>query len=265
MPSRSCSLQGKLIFYNTHEAKTEYHSEIAMDEKTAKKIMMDVTKTYNEISKEFSNTRSFAGKEFKVFREYLRPGQTIMDLGCGNGRLLQFLEKEASSWHLKTFYYHGVDASKNLLAEARKKYPHRTFQNGEMTKIPDKENSIDLLFCIRAFHHQPNRKTRLKALKEMKRVLKSNGTIILTVWNLWQKKYRWQLTKAILRSIVTLGRYAPNDTFIPWGKEKKPRYYHAFTIQELKKLAQESGLDILELSKADPGTQSHDFILICKK
>ncbi len=227
--------------------------------------MTDVTKTYDEISKEFSDTRSFAGKEFEPFREYLRPGQTIMDLGCGNGRLLQYLEKEASAWHQKTFSYHGVDSSKNLLSEARKKYPNRTFQIGDMTKIPAKDNSIDVLFCIRAFHHLPDRETRLIALKEIKRVVKPHGILILTVWNLWQKKYLMQLVKAMVRSIVTLGKYAPNDTFIPWGKEKKPRYYHAFTIGEIQQLCRKSGLSILELSKADPLTKSHDFILIAKK
>lgn len=226
--------------------------------------MTDVTKTYDEISKEFSDTRSFAGKEFEPFREYLRPGQNIMDLGCGNGRLLQYLEKEASAWHQKTFSYHGVDTSQNLLAEARKKYPHRTFQVGEMTKIPAKDNSVDVLFCIRAFHHLPNMETRLQALKEIKRVVKPHGIIILTVWNLWQKKYWRQLVKAVVRSIVTLGRYAPNDTFIPWGKGKKPRYYHAFTLSELQRLSVKSGLNILELSKAEKSTNSHDFILIAK-
>lgn len=233
-----------------------------MDDKAAKKIMTGVTKTYNSISKEFSDSRAFAGKEFDDFKEYLQPGQTILDLGCGNGRLLQFLEKEASTWHQKTFYYTGVDASKNLLAEARKKHPDRVFKTGDMTKIPMKDKSMDILFCIRAFHHLPSKKTRLKSLQEMKRVLKSQGVLILSVWNLWQKKYWWQLFKAFARSIVTFGKFAPNDTFIPWGKEKIIRYYHAFTAKELQKLFQESGWNILELSKTQP--PGHDIIIIAK-
>ena len=227
--------------------------------------MEGVTKIYNSISKEFSDTRVFAGKEFEQFADYLKPGQTILDLGCGNGRLLKFLGQENTKWHQKTFYYIGVDSSKNLLLEAHKQHPHRTFKQGDMTKIPLRDNTVDVLFCVRAFHHLPTKKTRLKALKEMQRVLKPNGIIIVTVWNLWQKKYAWDLAKGILRSIVTLGNYASNDTFIPWGKEKKSRYYHAFTIKELGNISREAKLKTLELSQSDPETKTHDIILIAKK
>jgi len=233
-----------------------------MDDKAAKKIMTGVTKTYNSISREFSDSRAFAGKEFDDFKEYLQPGQTILDLGCGNGRLLQFLEKEAETWHQKTFYYTGVDASKNLLAEAKNKHPDRLFKIGDMTKIPLKDKSVDILFCIRAFHHLPSKKIRGKSLQEMKRVMKSSGVLILTVWNLWQKRYWWQLAKAIARSIVTFGKLSLNDTFIPWGKEKFVRYYHAFTVKELQKLFHESDWNILELSKTQP--PGHDIVIIAK-
>lgn len=226
--------------------------------------MAGVTKTYDEISKEFSDSRAFAGKEFEEFRGYLQPGQRILDLGCGNGRLLQFMEKEAASWNRPTFYYVGVDTSKNLLSEAKRKYPHHVFKTGDMIRIPMKDKTVDVLFCIRAFHHLPTRKSRLKGLKEMKRVLKPHGVLILTVWDLWQRKYWRQLAKALVRSIVTFGAYAAGDTFIPWGKEKKPRYYHAFTMKELRKLFGESGWDILELSKTDPQTKAHDLIVIAK-
>ncbi len=235
-----------------------------MDEKKGKKIMADVTKTYNEISREFSDSRAFIGKEFEEFRGYLQPGQTILDLGCGNGRLVDFLEKEAATWNQKTYYYMGVDSSKNLLAEAKRKHPGHTFKPGDMVKMPVKDGTIDVLFCIRAFHHLPTVKLRLKALKEMKRVLKPQGVLILTVWNLWQKKYWPQLVKAFIRSIVTLGTYKPGDTFIPWGKAKKQRYYHAFTMKELREMLVESGWNILELSKTDLQTKAHDFIAIAK-
>ncbi len=235
-----------------------------MDEKSAKKIMNGVTATYDEISKEFSESRAFAGKEFEAYKDYLRPGQTIIDLGCGNGRLLQFIEKEASNWHQKTFHYVGLDTSSNLLSEARKKYPGKTFQRGDMTKIPLKDKSADIIFCIRAFHHLPTRNLRQKSLKEIKRVLKPQGILILTVWDLWQKKYFWQLMKALGRSIVSFGKYAPNDTFIPWGKTKKPRYYHAFTLKELHKLFIGSKWNIIEISKTDPTTKAYDYIVIAR-
>ena len=227
--------------------------------------MAELQKTYNAISKEFSESRAFAGKEFELFRPYLQPGQTIVDLGCGNGRLLQFLEREAQQWHHQAFYYIGIDNSAELLVEARKKYPDRDFKNGDFLKIPLKDDSTDLLFCIRAFHHIPSEKLQLKTLAEMKRSLKGNGILILTVWSLWQKTYWKELLKAFIRSIITLGAYSAKDLYIPWGTDKKRRYYHAFTRKELEKVVKKSGLKILELTAADPKNKNYDITLIAQK
>ena len=55
----------------------------------------------------------------------------------------------------------------------------------------------------------------------MKRILKDKGILIISVWNLWQKKYWKELLLGFLRSIITLGTYDNNDTFIAWGKKEK--------------------------------------------
>ncbi len=226
--------------------------------------MQKVQETYDDISREFSESRSYAGKEFDLLKKILGPDQKILDLGCGNGRLLLFLEQEAKQWAKQTINYLGIDNSKKLLEEARKKHPGHHFQYGEMSDIPANDHSINTILCIRAFHHLPTKAERMKALEEMKRVLTPDGTLVVSVWNLWQKKYWIQLLKAIFRSILTLGRYSPKDTFIPWGKEKKPRYYHAFTARELRKLFEKSGWKISELTAEKNKTHSHDLIVIAK-
>lgn len=93
----------------------------------------------------------------------------------------------------------------------------------------------------------------------MKRILKDKGILIISVWNLWQKKYWKELLLGFLRSIITLGTYDYNDTFIAWGKKEK-RYYHAFRQKEISKFIKKAGFEILE-------TQSkyHDFIIIAQK
>jgi hypothetical protein len=103
----------------------------------------------------------------------------------------------------------------------------------------------------------------------MHRVLKNNGTVIITVWNLWQKNYRKYIFQGILRFIYSLGGYAVNDTFIPWGKKAK-RYYHAFTPSELNKIAVAAGFEIEDLFYVKDGLrvpfkESHDIVMVAKK
>jgi len=198
---------------------------------------------YDKIAPHFSQTRNFLWPEFKFFEHYLKPKQKILDLGCGNGRLSQLiLEKNCD--------YLGMDNSERQLKEGKKLFPNLKFQKGDLTNIPLKNESIDQIWTIAAFHHLPDQKTRLKALKEMRRVLKKNGQIILTNWNLFQPRYKKYVNQAIWNFLKTFGlKYAWNDTFIPWKsgeKELTKRYYHAFTPWELSQLFKKSKLEIHE-------------------
>ncbi len=247
-------------------AKITFESQVyqTMREKKAKKLLQEVQKTYNAIAEEFSKTRQFIGKEFEFFKPLLRENQSIVDLGCGNGRLLIFLKK-----NLKTFHYTGVDNSENLLTEAKKLYPETSdiqFIESDMLTIPLSDLETDLIFSLRAFHHLPTEKLQLQALHEMKRILKKNGLLILTVWNLWQKDYAQELGKAFIHTIMTFGRSSFRDIYIGWNTKHK-RYYHAFTEGKLKKLVHKAGFELLTSvsRKEQQKIGIHDYIIIARK
>lgn len=185
---------------------------------------------------------------------YLKKAGHILDLGCGNGRFVRFLQQEKLTCH-----YLGVDNSRELIKIAQKKHPNHHFVQGDQLKIPAEDETTDLVLSIRAFHHLPSQKTRNRALQEIRRVLSKNGTIIISVWNLWQIKYWKQLAAAFALCIFTLGSYAFNDTFIPWKKKEK-RYYHAFTKHELRQLLIKNNFTILDLIQV-----GKDIIIIAKK
>lgn len=225
-----------------------------MKEKKAKKVLEHVKITYDNIAEEFSQSRHYAGKEFPPLLPYLKKARAILDLGCGNGRFVRYLEQEK----LQATYI-GIDNSQQFVRIAQELHPHQKFMRGDQLNIPLQDQSVDLILNMRAFHHIPSKTMRLQALGEMKRVTKKNGIIIISVWNLWQKKYWKQLITALLRSIFTLGTYAYNDTFISW-KNKHTRYYHAFTKKELQKVVEQSELkviDFLEVGK--------DYIIIAQQ
>lgn len=211
--------------------------------------MEKVLETYEDIASEFSKTRNKAWPEFEKFKDYVEDHFKILDLGCGNGRLFEYLGE---------IEYIGVDISEKLLKEAKKRFPKGKFIKGDQLKIPAKDEEFDIVFNIAAFHHIPSRKLRRKALDEMHRVLKKDGILILTVWNLFQKKYIKHIARSIVKSIFTLGKYDWNDTIIPWGKEKKDRYYHAFTERELRGLLKSK----FEVHELDIG---NNIFVVCKK
>jgi SAM-dependent methyltransferase len=96
----------------------------------------------------------------------------ICDLGCGPGQIARYLHHKG----VKTL---GVDLSPKMIAEAQRLNPEIHFHQGDMLSLPDEDNSwggIAAFYCI---IHIP-RGQIVDALREMKRVLKPNGLLLVT-------------------------------------------------------------------------------------
>lgn len=224
-----------------------------MRQKTAQKLRKKVVEDYDNIAKEFDITRKTEWTSFPIVLPYIKDGGYIVDLGCGNGRVLKFLEKH------KKFKYLGIDNSKNLLKLAEKNHKKRKFLQADMLKLPIKSKSADTALAIASLHHIPSKKLREKAVQEANRILKNNGLYILTTWNLFQPKYKKYIWLARIKSILSLGLYDTRDTFIPWGKSGIKRYYYAFKSEELKNLLKNNGFEILKTHI------DNNFVIICRK
>lgn len=224
-----------------------------MRKKVAKKLLQKVKQDYNKISDSFDQTRQRDWSEFEIFKNYIKNGQKVADLGCGNGRFYGFIN---NYYKIK---YTGIDNSKNLLKKAKKTFSKEAkFIEGNLLKLPLKDREIDTAVCIAALHHIPSKKLRQSAVKEMSRIMKPKGLLLLTVWNLFQPKYKKYIWKSRIRHILSLGKYDSRDTFIPWGKSGVKRYYYAFKPKELKKLL----LPYFEIIKEQHG---NNLVYICRK
>lgn len=217
-----------------------------MDNEKADKLIKQNKDVYNRIAPFFSDTRAYLWEELKPLLVYTKPGDTVADLGCGNGRLYQMFEKMQGNESVgeAPVMYIGVDQSEELIEIAKKKIPNGRFYVAELTSLPLDTESIDVVYCIAAFHHLPNRELRVKALNEMKRVVKKGSCIVMTNWNLHSESVAKNIEKGKWR--VEEG----NDFIIPWyspeGKILGERYYYGFTIEELTELFEEAGLKIIE-------------------
>lgn len=229
-----------------------------MDREVALKILDGMKQNYNLIAADFSNTRRSSWEEIKPLVNYVRSGDKILDLGCGNGRLVDLFEGQTAD-------YIGIDNSENLIKAAREKYPGKNFIVYNGLNIPFNDGYFDIIFCIAVLHHIPSKQMRIGFLKEANRVLKPGGRLILTVWYFWTKKSYWQLFfKFTLKKILGKSPLDFFDVKQPWFKTAE-RYFHLFRKSELEGLIKRAGFTDEEISIFKRGLENKNFLVIAKK
>jgi len=237
-----------------------------MKDKYARDLLKKTKRDYEEIAEHFSETRVKLWKDIIFLADFVNDGDKILDLGCGNGRLFELFRD-------KKIDYIGIDLSKKLIEIARDKYkdyPNVKFLVRDALDTGFDENSFDLVYSIALLHQIPSKKYRLQSLNEVNRILKSEGFLIVTVWNLWQKKYIKNILKTFILKIKIPGstKLDFKDTFIPWKKRNGTtinRYYHAFTIKELRKIVKEVGFKIIDVGYTKRDNKKPNIFLIVQK
>jgi SAM-dependent methyltransferase len=182
--------------------------------------------------------------------------------------------------------YIGIDGSEKFIEIAKQRYGN-CFQVADILNLPCiqetsktvkdnnhrlgckglpfSDNYFDTIWSVAVFHHIPSRELRLLALKEMKRVLKDKGRVIMTCWNLYQKGYLNLLLKYFFRKVFNKSKLDFKDVFVPWGNSNIKRYYHAFTKKELEELFKESGLGIIESKFLRRNNKKTNILIVAEK
>lgn len=142
-----------------------------MKEKFTKQLPQKTAEDYEMIAEEFSVTRSLIWPELEEFVKYIKDGNRILDLDCGNGRLYELFENLSMPLNSRdkcladSIDYVGVDRSSNLikLAKERWKKTKAKFLISNILDLSDfKKNSFDAVFLIAVLHHIPSYSFRLK-------------------------------------------------------------------------------------------------------
>lgn len=230
-----------------------------MDLGYAKYLLKKTREDYNLIAQDFARVRKEVWEEMKfLFEDYLIPGERVLDLGCGNGRWFRLFQE-------KKVNYIGVDSSEKLIEIAKKKYPEAKFQVADALHLPFPNNFFDKIYSIAVLHHIPSEELRLGFLKEIRRVLKPEGLLILTVWKLQQRKETFLLLKYTILKLIGKSKLDFKDILEPWGKKIK-RYYHYFSKKELVNLVKREEFEIREIGliKNKRGNRQNIY-LVAKK
>jgi ubiquinone/menaquinone biosynthesis C-methylase UbiE len=111
-------------------------------------------------------------------------GKTLLDVGCGIGRMFPVWKK----YKLKVV---GIDNSDGLLGVARKNYPGYALIEGDAKRLPIGDNSVDYSALLLILYHQDFLKT-IQILNEACRV-SDKGIIIMDEFyrkdSLWGKEF----------------------------------------------------------------------------
>ncbi|MFA6973775.1 MAG: class I SAM-dependent methyltransferase [Parcubacteria group bacterium] len=211
-----------------------------MQKKIINKILGETEDGYDLVADKFSQTRKHFWRGLEFIKDYVQAGDRVLDFGCGNGRLLElFVDKKIE--------YVGVDVSQKLLDLAKNRYNSEsaTFLKivpGQIT-LPFPDNYFNAVYSIAVFHHLPTAHAARMA-QELQRVTKSGGHVVVTVWNLWQRKYLKNILQNWRAKLLGKSDLDWNDCFISFKDNQGeifPRYHHAFTRGELRKLFSAAG------------------------
>ncbi|MDP6449032.1 MAG: methyltransferase domain-containing protein [Dehalococcoidales bacterium] len=152
----------------------------------------------------------------------------LLNIGCAHGP--DFLPFRSG------FALYGVDFSGEMLKFARKYVGKFHFEVdlavAEAGWLPYPDGTFDWALSVATYHHIKGEEERLKALQELRRVLRSGGEAFITVWNRRQPRF-WFRGKEIA---------------VPWRAKDRTLYrdYYLFSYGELEKLAKQAGLKILK-------------------
>ena len=122
----------------------------------------------------------------------IRPGDTVLECACGTGTITAAIAPACAR-------VVATDFSEGMLKQARKKlarFPHVVVEQADITDLRYADNSFDAVVAANVIHLLPEPGD---ALKELKRVTRPGGTIIVPTYVIPKKRAHTIFLKLISR------------------------------------------------------------------
>lgn len=160
--------------------------------------------THENVVEGYAKAEGVWPEEKEIFDKYFRNVGHILDIGCGGGRTSFYL---ASIGNKVT----AIDLSPSLIEAAKEKLAKNPadieflVKDAQHLDYPD--NYFDgVAFSFNGIGYIPRKENKIKFLKEVKRILKSQRYFFFTAHNLWTiNSYFlgniWRVTKIFLSKI----------------------------------------------------------------
>lgn len=165
-----------------------------------------------------------------------KPNQKIIDLGCGDGYYLYLLTSLSKNFHLI-----GLDNDRSALSNAKRNLSGKKVKliQGSVSDMPFSSNSFNKVVFTEVIEHLPDDKL---ALKEIYRILKKKGTLVLTTTSI-NYPFFWDPVNWVLQHL--LGTYIRNGFWAGiWSG-----HLRLYKKDHLKKIIIEGGFRIKKIEE----------------
>lgn len=229
-----------------------------MDQNTIRHLNQINRDFYQTSAASFDETRRTPWPGWLHLLPYLQAPTSVLDVGCGNGRLGVFLAK-----HCQPLVYHGVDNNQPLLDRAREalaEMEHVTLEERDIVENPPDSGAYDLVTLFGVIHHIPGSARRQALLSQLAQHVKPGGILAFACWRFWENE---RFRQRIIPWPETI-KVEPNDFLLDWRLgETAMRYCHYVDDAEHRLLVAATGLTEVETFRADGSdNQSNKYSIL---
>lgn len=220
---------------------------------------MQDTKQYNQFAQKYSDLNKAQNEEsissYFHFLESMKPGQKILDMGCGAGFDLNYFGTKGLSLY-------GFDASEEMVSLAQSRNKNADIKVGKFDNIPFESNFFDFVVSKWAIQTAADIEP---IYKEVLRVLKPGGEFVFLTGHpirqfLEKKKSpKDYFKKEMVISIIFDGQIVLNEPTHTMNEYLSDLFLEKFTLLSYKEAFEGSG------EKVNGDTYPMYFIIRAKK
>lgn len=175
----------------------------------------EVARGYDDIVGKLQMSPKFYRLCFRLLSPRIRAGARVIDLGCGQGGLLEEFAKG-----LPGVQFFALDISNKLAEFTQKRVSSARVLQGDVEHLPFKNGQFDAVLMTEVFEHLPSPAI---ALAQVFRILKPGGWLMLSIPNRdWFRHEEYETQRR---------RYQPVDD-------------HWYSVGEVRQLIKNAGFGI---------------------
>lgn len=179
--------------------------------------------------------------DYWLLKEIALTNKRVLNIGCYEPIDEVFWVHLVSEWHALDINEKIIRTAERMAREALPShlFSKLRFIAGDATLLPLRNDSYDVVVCFSTIDHIPGKEERTNAIREIYRVLRKGGFLVITVPNRWDFYYSYRSNKAQKKGEAPFG------------------YEYQFSPLELRKMLVANGFQIINCASSSFNPHSY--------